>query len=233
MPDAIPDGLIRTPEGIYVLRDDTHLSRWVENHKRLDVAEGQIEFYKRFIPVGGTVVDAGASLGDHALTYAKLVGPSGHVIAVEPNPLAFLALNLNFEKWINVLLLPLALSDGSGTVTFLREANAGASYAIEGDIQTVRCTTIDLLCSGVQRLDFIHLDLEGYEFKALYGARKTLSRFRPVIVLEINHACLKRNNVTEAHVLQLLDEIGYHWEELEPHLNSSYPQRDILALPKT
>lgn len=233
---AVPEGLVQTKEGFYVLERDTHLSRWVEEHGRLDVAAGQIDFFKRFIPVGGVVVDAGASLGDHTLTYAKLVGPTGHVFAFEPHPLSFQALQLNFEAWKNVQTSQCALSDHLGEYGMTLHENAGMSFlgldAVGHETVTVRCQYLDYALAGIHRLDFIHLDCEGWEVKVLSGARGLIARHRPVIVLEINHVCLARVGLTEDDVLRAIKEMGYGWEEIEPHLSSDYVQRDIICHPK-
>lgn len=63
----------QTKEGWWVLADDTHLSKWVEEHGRLDHDEA-IASIVEHIPQGGVVVDAGASLGDHTIAYARKVG---------------------------------------------------------------------------------------------------------------------------------------------------------------
>lgn len=228
----IPDGLERTAEGIYVVKDDSHLSKWVrDEHHRLDIAEGQIEFYKRFIPVGGTVVDAGASLGDHTLTYAKLVGPSGRVLAFEPHPLTFQALKFNFDRWSNVICVNMGLSDRVGSLSFTREENIGASHC-SNEGEKIGVTVIDAYFDSFMSCDLIHLDVEGFETRAIMGARETIAKFKPAIVLEVNHSCLARYGLTEADVRLLLDDINYRWEELEPHHGPHLPQRDILALPK-
>lgn len=229
---AIPDGLIQTPQGIWVLKDDTHLSRWVEEHKRLDVAEGQIDFYKHLIPVGGTVVDAGASIGDCTLTFAKLVGPSGHVFAFEPHPLSFIALKLNFEKWTNVVPFNTALAESGMQLSMIPQRNSGASYVLNGDHGLpIEATTLDDFSRFVERCDLLHLDAEGFEPRILSGGMVFLEKFRPAIVLEINHGCLSRYGLNEEFVMRMLTRLGYVSREIEPHLNSSYPQRDILALP--
>ena len=228
--NPLPDGIIRTPEGIHVLRDDSHLSRWVEEHKRLDIAEPQIAHYAKYIPAGGTVIDAGACIGDHACTYAKLVGPSGSVWAFEPNPMAFTCLALNFERWGTVKCLNDALSFIRGRATYNRDANAGAGF-ISGSSGSVDVMTLDDYAGLFTRIDFIHLDCEGMERAALLGGRAVLAKFHPAIVLEINHGCLARYGLTEADVLATLAELGYGWQEIEAGHGPHLPQRDILALP--
>jgi len=226
----IPAGILRTPQGIYVLEKDSHLSRWIENHGRLDLADGQIAFFRQYIPPGGTVLDAGACIGDHTATYARLVGASGTVIACEPNPLAFECLKRNFEDDPRVRMLNFALSDALDQLSFHSEENAGASHVSDKGEIAVRCITIDSL--SLTHLNLIHLDCEGFEPRVLKGAENTIRRLRPAIVLEINHACLARYGSSESAVLGILAELGYEHRELEPHLNSTYPQRDIIALPK-
>lgn len=229
----LPEGIIRTPEGIYVLESDSHLSVWLREHKRLDIAEPQIAHYAKYIPVGGTVIDAGASLGDHVCTYAKLVGPTGRVLALEPHPLTFQALKLNFDRWSSVVCVNRALSDGAGVIGFNPETNIGASFCgWPGTAGTVECVALDSYLESFMSCDLIHLDCEGFEARALLGARAVLARFHPTIVLEINHGCLARYGLTERDVLATLDELGYHWQEIESGHGPHLPQRDILALPR-
>lgn len=222
--------VIRTPEGHFVLAHDSHLSRWVEEHKRLDIAEGQIAFYAQHIPLGGTVLDAGACIGDHTATLARLVGPTGKVIAMEPNPEAYEALRLNFLGAPQVVTLNEGLAATSGHLRMKREQNAGASFIDPTGDVNVSVVIIDSLC--LDRLDFMHLDLEGFEPKALRGGEATIKRLRPVIVLEVCHSALERNGSNEAALRAQLDGLGYDVQEIEPHHGPHLPQRDIIAFPR-
>ncbi len=234
MPDDIPPGLELTAEGIYVVSGDTHLSSWIrDEHHRLDVSDGQIAFYAKHIPVGGTVVDAGASLGDNSCTYAKLVGPSGRVLAFEPHPISFQGLKLNFDRWKNVICVNKALSDREGEMPFVCEVNVGASHLeVKGGDKKVPCIPLDSWFTSFERCDLIHLDCEGFETRVLMGARKTIAHFRPVLVLEVNHGCLERYGLDEMDVHVLLDDMNYRWEEIEPHHGPHCSQRDIICFPQ-
>jgi FkbM family methyltransferase len=224
--------VIVTKEGVHVLRDDTHLSRWIEEHGRLDIAEPQIAHYKHLIPEGGVVVDAGASLGDHALTYAKLVGSKGAVWAFEPHPITFAALKLNMENQPNVTVLNLALSDRAEEGVLTRNANVGASFVRPAKNGDVNCFALDYWRHHLGRCNLIHLDVEGREGHVIDGASWIIQKYQPAIVLEINHACLEREGWSEDRLRELLDSKGYVISELEPGLHSGLPQRDVLALPK-
>ncbi len=234
----IPAGIIKTPEGIYVLEYDTHLSRWIEEHGRLDVAGGEImENFAKYIPQGGVVVDAGASLGDHVATYAKLVGPTGSVYAFEPNPLPSRALALNFANAKNVTVIPVGLSDREQRAIVCQNDNVGASHLcalFPGDNKNdaVTCRPLDSILRDIQRLDFIHLDCEGMELRALMGAQRLLAQFKPVIALEVNVSCLLRLGISQGAIWEFLINAGYRVEELDPGADpKTCPQRDVIALP--
>ncbi len=228
------EGLIKTAAGITVLKHDSHLSRWIEIDGRLDHARFEIDKFKQFIPKGGVVIDAGASLGDHAITYAELVGEKGSVMAFEPNELPFLALVQNMAALPQVHPVMLALSNVEQTCSIQTNLNAGMAHLIPASEykQQIRCVTIDDYLANLERLDFIHLDVEGNETKAIEGGRKLIAKFKPAIVLEVNHECLARVGLTETDVLVLLDDMNYDWKELEPHHGTHLTQRDILAFPR-
>lgn len=234
--DDLPAGIIKTDKDIYVLVDDTHLSRWVAEHGRLDIAVPQIAGYAHLIPGGGTVVDAGAAIGDHTLTYAQKVHMTGHVFAFEPHPLAFECLKRNMASFPNVHCEKKALSNQLGDGGLSLEANAGASF-IDGLAEAhknakIEFTLLDSYASKFGRLDFIHLDCEGYEFYALSGAREVIIKFRPAIVLEVNHHCLARYGLGESDLRRMIESLNYDWSETHPDHGTHLPQRDVLATPR-
>ncbi len=221
--------IIKTKEGIHVLKNDTHLSRWIEEHGRLDIAAHEISFFSKYIPEGGVVVDAGACLGDHTATYAQLVGPSGEVIAFEPHPDTREALKLNFQHVQNVSVIGAALGSKMTTAKISLSENIGASYIAEEGSPTSMVRLDDL---PFTRLDFIHLDCEGMEFDVIFGATETLAKHKPVIVLEINHDWLVRYGQSETTLTLLLHSLGYRCEELHASHGPHLVQRDIICFPK-
>lgn len=226
---TLPTGIIKTPEGIHVLERDSHLSVWVREHKRLDIACNEIAAYAQRIPVGGTVIDAGACLGDHTATYAKLVGPTGRVLAFEPGWLTYQALWRNFEGVEQVHAHHAALGSRTGRAHHEMAENVGSSHLASEGQDNVEVIPIDGLM--LERLDFCHLDAEGMEPDILCGAANTIARLRPVMVLEINKGALARFKHTDETVYRLLAEYGYKWEELTGG-NRELEQRDILCLPQ-
>jgi FkbM family methyltransferase len=227
-------GIIETREGWWVLKDDTHLSRWVEQSGHL--WNEDLGFLRKYIPVGGTVVDAGASLGDHAFSYAEMVGEKGRVVAFEPQQLSFECLKHNMRDLLQVSVVDSALSDDFGNAVLHKDANVGGShYTIElpvGDEEACSMAPLDHFEGFLGlRCDFIHLDLEGFEVRALRGARHILTHYRPVLMIEVNHGALARQGAEETHLRALLLSFRYDIHEIGAGQPSDL-QRDIICTPK-
>ncbi len=79
--------------------------------------EGEVELFQQLIYPGNHVVEAGANVGAHTLFLANAVGPTGHVLAVEPQRLVFqtLCANLALNDIPNVDARQLALGSRQGT----------------------------------------------------------------------------------------------------------------------
>jgi FkbM family methyltransferase len=75
----------------------------------------------------------------------------------------------------------------------------------------VLLTTVDAIVESLslERLDFLKADIEGWELRMLHGARKSLSRFRPALMLELDATLLPRAGDTMIDALGFLAELGY------------------------
>ncbi len=216
----------RTDFGVFVMVNDTHLSRWVEQDGRLDHARHYIEKFKQFIPLGGTVIDCGTSIGDHTVTYASMVGPEGTVLGFEANPdvAECAALNLAIYPWARIINT--GLSDDVGVAGIAISDNVGASHLIpEG--REIMLTPLDQWTGDLKRLDFVKVDIEGFEVRFLVGAKKTLERFKPAILMEVNRGALAVNGFKPSDIFDRLESMGYSWKVADGVYGSD--QYDILA----
>lgn len=199
-----------TPQGIAVLPAsmDSWLSRWVERDGSLDAYDPRIrDIFCRLIPVGGVVVDGGAFIGDHTVAYAQRVGESGAVWAFEPSPDALPCLRRNVDAYPQVRVESVALSDRMGDAMLLRYLiNPGASHLHRDGDTPIACVTLDSY--ALPRLDFLKLDIEGYELRALNGAIDTLSRCRPVVLVESGTHSLRYNDKHE-DLMNFMAHQGY------------------------
>jgi len=196
---------------IAVLKDDTHLSRWIEQHHCLgaDLSCPPIKLIPLvldLIPEGSTVIDAGASLGDHASSYAT---KAGTVHAFEPQVEPFECLRQNCADLPNVVLHNCGLSDRVASLKIKREENAGASHIdADGDVP-VEVVTLDSF--GLSPA-LIKWDIEGHEVLALRGARGTILRCRPIMVVEVNSWGLGLSGFTIRDLETELRWLGYSAE---------------------
>lgn len=220
--------LMQTPEGIWVFKEDTHLSRWIEQHKSLE-ANIWTPDLELVLPVGGTAIDIGCELGDHACRYAKRVGPTGRVLAIDMNPDCVEAAGLNFADQPNITVLRLPLSDGWDRVAEVVPcANIGQHYLTpypEGKMMT---TALDeILPAGTycgRRINYVKIDAEGYDVKVLRGMSRILEISRPNLFLEVTEGALNKNGDTSHSMFLILDKFGYRYT---PQPNE--PQYDMLA----
>jgi FkbM family methyltransferase len=175
-----------------------------------------VQLMKRTIKAGMTVLDVGANVGYFSTLASGLVGNTGQVHAFEPMPqnLSRLRQNLGVFRWAHSY--PYAVGDATGTaVICFNESEAGwASLLTSNDLERRADINIIRLDDwvrdhAVNRIDFMKMDIEGGEFQALLGAQELLSRFRPVIVAELNAVCLARSNRKPEDVLALLRGLGY------------------------
>lgn len=144
----------------------------------------------RLAQPGMVVLDIGANVGLHALHFAHRVGPDGKVYAFEPTNFAFRKLTRNaaLNPTLNLEIHQLALSNQAARNV---EVDFRASWRHDGGRADVGTTTVDfelldewVVQRGLDRIDLIKLDVDGYEGLVLEGARAALARFRPAILIE-------------------------------------------------
>jgi FkbM family methyltransferase len=212
---------------IATIEGDTHIGKWAIEAGRLDHDQNMLPLLKPYIPKGAVVVDAGAFIGDHTVFYAACVGPSGRVHAFEPNVAAFKCLHYN-TTGLPVYVYDAGLSDKGGSAAIAPAMNAGASHLKDGE----GCKLIALDSLGLDRLDFFKLDVEGFEVMALRGAKDTIARCKPVMLIEVNTAALQRQGYTPLHIFAQLHMHGYQWRNVYRDHPLSGDQFDILCEPE-
>jgi FkbM family methyltransferase len=169
------------------------------------------------------VFDVGAHAGQFTKLFARMA-PRGRVYAFEPGSYAraILRAAVRANRLANVTILPLALGEASGvavlTVPVKRSGSYGFGLAHIGnggggaaEIELVGMATLDQVAEalGIERLDFIKADIEGYEQRLIKGARKTLARFKPALLIEFDETRLARAGDSIAPLWNELIALGY------------------------
>lgn len=178
-----------------------------------------MRFLRSWLRAGGVALDVGANIGTYAIPLARIVGPDGRVIAFEPNrpTRACLRHNVRLNRARNVVVIPSAVGEISGRQALVVTAdNAGEVHLAPGNadrgMADVRVTTLDEETSrlGIRAVDFIKLDIEGYELAALRGATRILRDSpRLVVQTEIVLAHLKRYGFTIEDLVRFFAGHGY------------------------
>lgn len=210
----VPSDLRYTSVTSFVLRDWT---------------EPELRELHQFVRPGSVFVDVGANIGLYTLKAARLAGPQGMVVAVEPGELAVgrltdnVALNAGSGRFAPVRIVRKALSDRNGTAV-LHHVMAGGdlqAFSLLGDDttaegETVELATLDTLVEelGLPRIDCIKMDVEGAEPMVVDGARRSLERWHPTIFFEVNTAILHRRGERTDGCWTRLAALGYRFWRL-------------------
>ena len=164
---------------------------------------------------GMTVMDVGANLGLYSLLASRAVGPSGKVYAFEPVPEIFTRLkeHIVLNNATNVIPVPIALSDEKGTVkmSVMRGESSFFRHLSEKFVE-VQVERLDDFVEreGIERVDAIKIDVEGAELKVIRGADKTIRRYKPILMVEIQAATLQAAGTTPEELFETIVGYGYN-----------------------
>jgi FkbM family methyltransferase len=222
--------VIITDFDVAILDGDTHISRWVLESRSLRIAEPFLKPFAKHMWPGRSIVDAGAMIGDHTLIYSEWVSQGGQVFAFEPNPEAFECLEYNMRGKTHVHCLNHGLADSSSMYGLNLDPNVGASHLSEDGSVPVPVRPLDDL--DLPPIGFMKIDVEGFETRLLRGAVKTIEKYRPVILSEVNHGALEKAGTSAVELLASLKMLGYQISIAQNNCKWNSPQYDILCIPK-
>lgn len=173
------------------------------------------DIFEKYITKDSVVLEGGCHIGTHTIKLAQLAKT---VYCFEPLDFSrsLLEENLALNNLDNTLVSNAGLSDEMSSTSFswvTKDNIGGAVLDDKGD--DIPLVTIDSL--NLEQLDFIKLDVEGYEKKAIIGGLETIKKFTPVITLECwdNYP-----NATLEHTqeeFKMLLDLGYEVEQIEHH----------------
>ncbi len=170
----------------------------------LDHVEGEFEpemvsLFKSLIQPTDTVLDIGANIGCTSLLFGDL---ARKVYSFEPSPTThrWLVQNVRIAKLNNVEPINLGLGKDAGTfeLTFAPNNRSGGfvsnlTNASEGhQVEQITIAKGDdfIREQQIAKVDFIKIDVEGFEQSVIEGLAETIAREQPIVALELNHWCL-------------------------------------------
>jgi FkbM family methyltransferase len=189
------------------------------------------------LPRAGWIVDVGANHGDFAQA-ASACHPDAQVLLVEPLPTLHQELERRCrERPHRWRLAPCALGSQPGQATLHIDPQQDGIGSLVGfspeylaanpsaqPTQKIACQvrTLDDLCieHGIQAIDLLKIDVEGFEFETLEGAARAL-RVTQAILIELSLVRRREDTEPLARLLTLLNQVGLRLVELYPSLYAS------------
>lgn len=210
-------------------------SDWIKDAlKNNQLWEGYlIPLIQKYVKPNTIVIDAGAHIGTHTLNLARAVGPNGMVLAFEPQPKTFCELFMNTEinGAPNIWCFWAALGDKCGKIKLPNfhphvevQYLFDHRYGTSGNVAPI--ITLDSL--NLTNVSFMKVDVDGCDDIFLDGARETILRNKPVLVMEILEGA-DIDTATPAHKQQILHtqkkiiDLGYKLTRVSIH--------DYLCIP--
>lgn len=155
----------------------------------------ELELFRSLLRPGMRVVDVGANIGMYSVIGSAAVGPTGSVVAFEPEKtnFEFLERNLAENGCKNVAAVRAAVGSLSGKVQlYLKEGSIGTHSMgqISNNSTEVDIVTLDEKLLSGPKVDVIKTDVEGYEEAVLDGMKQLLERDSPIVLMEFNAGAL-------------------------------------------
>lgn len=226
--------------------------------------EPELELLPLAVREGETAIDIGANFGLYAYHLSRAVGSSGRVWSFEPIPFTartfrLVQRGLGFRN--NVVLVAKGCGENSGRMTFTvpvmdtgaisaglvhmgrNDDRPGKEQRANYKTREVACdvVTIDEFLVDARDVSFIKCDIEGADLFAMRGARKTLERHHPTVVIEITPWYLEGFGLRVEDVTSFFDGLGYRCYRFDngtPHgryvrqLDPTHPRKLVPAGPQ-
>lgn len=210
---------------------DLKIDDWVQENLFFlgEYEQAELRFAEKSLKPGDVFMDIGANIGLYTLCAFKAVGDSGRVISFEPLEENFKSLSkhVSINHGRNIVLEQMAISDRKEEIEIFyddRELNLGmaSSYLTSHThSEKVAAISIDqyIDLNPMAKVDFIKIDIEGGEYKALLGMQNTLIRHSPILLIEINPEVLSGTEHDEQDMLRYLQDLGYQEHVIEDNRN--------------
>jgi len=176
-------------------------------------------FLHRYLKSDMVFADVGANQGEYALFAAKRLS-GGQVLAFEPLPSIRTVLhdNIQLNAFKNITVFDCGLSNEAGTLQIheIEDVHEGLATFYPGERKSRKSFSVPLKTlddifktENFNRLDFIKIDIEGGELKALLGSKRVMQQYRPVVMIEINEETYRAAGYSSQDVAGFFADLGY------------------------
>jgi len=182
------------------------------------------------------IIDLGANIGYFTMLAASLVDQDAQVFAVEPNAdnVKLIELSRRENNFSNIQIINIAVGDELGILGLNGSYSNGTTASLSNDVQSlldstvVPCIPLDNIIPSDTRIDLIKIDVEGFEYRALLGAKRILNTWHPIIVSEFSPDFMPLTGKNDGRTyLRFLFELGYHAAIIERNGNLLEAAQDV------
>lgn len=189
------------------------------------ITQGEVNFFKKFIPEGSLCIDIGTNIGDTTVPMALAAGKKGTTLGFDPNPYVYKILEenvkLNRDK-TNIVPYPFAITKEEGEFSYASSEASFGNGGIPNEVvknqgsfqlsQKIKGIVLeDFLTRNyadlLPRLSFIKVDVEGADREVIESIGNLLRTYKPVLVAE----CFTKSTPTErAELYTTVAQFGYN-----------------------
>ena len=189
-----------------------------------------INFLKKTLQKGDYFLDIGANIGGFSLVASKLVGDNGKVFAFEAVEHIKRRLddNIKRNKLKNITVVKGAVFDKNTELELFlsNKKNSGMSSILRhtnesGLKETVMGIRIDDFFKNekIPKIKLIKLDIEGAEINAITGMAETLSRYKPIVLMEISDGIISNSSYEKDSIFTLMKTFNYICQSIDKQGN--------------
>jgi len=193
--------------------------------------KSKISFLKKRVHTGMQVLDIGANIGFYTILLSKLVGENGKVYAFEPDETNFKHLKANTQHLKNVVINQLAVGEKTETLKlyYSDELNVDHQTFDSGENRPfveINATSIDNYFEKKIPIDFVKLDIQGYDYYAVKGMVQTIEKSPKITIFgEFWPYALRKAGVNYQQYLDLLQQTNFKVKVFDEEPNNNYDHK--------
>ncbi len=194
---------------------------------------------------GDVVLDVGTNIGEVILNIAKK-NIKGKIYGFEPVDYNYekLLTNISLNNFSNIIVNKLALSDKKETLFYQEKKGHSGGISMNKEVRNgnnykaIESLTLDEFVKEkrLEKIDFIKVDIEGFEMNFLQGAKETIKKFKPRLFFEIDEKKLIQQRTSPEKLMEEIRFLGYKIIDVESKIEIMPNERakvhsDIYCLP--
>ena len=184
----------------------------------------ELLFLMNYLKPEMVMVDIGANQGEFTI-YSSSILTKGKVLAFEPvkKQRALLCYNIDLNKLNNICVFDYGLSNLKQKLPIYTSDNVSLHKGVHEGLSTIYPSSSrnvleevveldvfdDIFFDQINRLDFIKIDIEGGELYALEGMKKSIEKFKPTVLIELNEETFNSAGYSIIDVQNFFDKYNY------------------------